>query len=108
MKFKSIVVCGVASLFLAGCSVNDIPPQVDQGCQYLPAAVTIAKLAAVMFPGIAELSIDQVGQVAKAACDAVIAARAKSVGKKGLITPVVSVGGRRIYLYPDPSRPNQR
>jgi hypothetical protein len=93
---------------LAGCNANDVQRGIDTGCQYLPAAVTVAKLAAAMFPGVVELSIDQVGQVTKAACDAVAAARAKSQGKKGLVTPVVSVGGRQIFLYPDPSRPNQR
>ncbi|WP_128089663.1 hypothetical protein [Bradyrhizobium viridifuturi] len=108
MKIRAILFAGFSSLFLVGCDSNDAQRAIDSGCQYLPAAITVAKLAAVMFPGVAELSIDQVGQVAKAACDAVKDARGKSQGKKALITPVVRVNGRQIYLYPDPSRPNQR
>jgi hypothetical protein len=102
------MIAGIASVMLAGCNATDAQRGIDTGCQYLPAAITVAKLAAVMFPGVAELTIDQVGQVAKVACDAVTTARAKSQGKKGLVTPVVNIGGRQIYLYPDPSRPNQR
>lgn len=108
MKPKAIVVAGTASVFLSACTPQQLGDAVDAGCKFLPAATAIAKVSAAMFPGVAVLSIDQAGQVVKAACDAVAAARVKSQGKKALVVPAVNVRGQRIYLYPDPSRPNQR
>ena len=57
MKFKSALVAGVASLMLAGCNAKDGQVAIDTTCQYLPAAITIAKLASVMFPGVVVLEL---------------------------------------------------